>query len=227
MSNPIIDLCNLYDLTHDEVLLMLRESVGDALGYTVISDAEINGKIVFYAEKDGDVQKIIRYSPLLEKRIKKSLEQKIDSLHMRKLKNENIEIIKGRILERSRQGLILTTSTGKAIAPYQLLIKEEEPFYQIGSTLDFHIHKISPSSLILDRRSKSLTVHTLKRLLPKGFVLYDINRKYGKRLKVYSKFLPKKEDLERIRMAFVEHIDFVMYDSADIEKILQNKEIIL
>ncbi|MFA6396288.1 MAG: hypothetical protein WCW84_10020, partial [Sulfurimonas sp.] len=130
----------------------------------------------------------------------------------------------GTILEKNKKGLVVSTTTGRALAPHQLLIKEEEPFYQIGSSLDFHIHKISPTGLVLDRKSKSLTIHTLKRLLPKGFVLYDINRKFGKRLKVYSRTLPEKMDLERIRMAFSEHIDFVMYDSIDIENILKNNK---
>ncbi|MFA6395614.1 MAG: hypothetical protein WCW84_06570, partial [Sulfurimonas sp.] len=76
MSEPIVELCNLYDLEQDEALRMLRESVGEALGYEVTSDSEINGRIVFYATKNDSVQKIIRYSPLLEKRVRKLIEQK-------------------------------------------------------------------------------------------------------------------------------------------------------
>lgn len=214
----INELCELYDLSSDEAMKLLRESIGEALNYNVTSDAEIDGKIVFYApKKEG--QKIIRYSPLLEKRVRKILSEKIDKLRALHLKTDHVDILAGTITDIGHNGLKVTTKVGKAIVPSQMLIKEEKQFYQIGATLNFHIRKITPKGIILDRRSKILLLHTLKHLLPKNFVLYDINRKFGKRIKVYSKILPSKEDLERIRMAFVEHIDFVMYDRANIEDI--------
>lgn len=226
MSDPVLELCSLYDLAHEDALRILRESIGEALGYSVTSDAEIDGKIVFYAPKGDGVKKIIRYSPLLEKRVRKLITEKIDYLRMQVLKNQGIKIINGTILERNKRGITLSTKTGKAFAPQQMLIKEEEPFYQVGTNLDFHIRKITPRGLVLDRRSDVLLTHTLKKLLPKGFILYQVNRKFGKRIKVYSRALPDKADLERIRMAFVEHIDFVMYDSAQLENII-NKGMIL
>lgn len=221
MSDPIKDLCELYDLTHEEALSILRQSIGDALGYTVASDVEVGNRIYFYANRADGSRKTIRLSPLLERRTRQHLERNIDLLRMKKLRHNGIEIINATIIERSKKGLVLSSKTGKAFAPSHLLIKEEEPFYKVGTTLDFHIKKITDNGLILDRRSKNLLIHTLKRLLPKGFVLYDINRCFGKRINVYSNVLPEKIDLERIRASFVENINFVLYDRANIQNIIQ------
>lgn len=220
-QNPIDEMCSMYDLSHDEALGIMTEAVGDVLGYKVQTDAMIDGRIVFYAMRDNGGQKTVRLSPLMEKRVRKLIEAKIDRLRMKGLKQQGTSIISATILEKNRSGLILSTKTGRAVAPGPLLIKEEEPFYQIGTKLDFHIHKMNDKNLVLGRRSKHLAIHILKQLLPKGIDVYGINRKFGKRLKVYANRLPEKTDLERIRMAFVEHIDFVMYDSADVENILK------
>lgn len=220
MSDPIQDLCELYDLTHEEVLFVLRQSIGYTLGYSVISDVEIGNRIYFYANRADGSRKTIRLSPLLKRRTRQHIERSIDLLRINKLRHNDIKIINATITERNKKGLFLSTKTGKAFAPNHLLIKEEEQFYRVGTTLDFHIKKITNNGLILDRRSKNLLIHTLTRLLPKGFILYDVNRCFGKRIKVYSNVLPEKIDLERISASFVEKIHFVIYDRANIEHII-------
>lgn len=220
MSDPIKDLCELYDLSHEEALMILRQSIGDALGYTVASDVEVGNRIYFYANRADGSRKTIRLSPLLERRTRQHLERNIDLLRMKKLRLNGIDIISATIVDKNKKGMLLSTKTGKAFAPNHLLIKEEEPFYKVGTTLDFHIKKITTNGLMLDRRSKYLMIHTLTRLLPKSFVLYDINRCFGKRINVYSNVLPEKKDLERVRASFVENINFVLYDRANIENII-------
>lgn len=221
-NDPIIELCELYDISHHEAVSALREVVGDVLRYKV-STEEIgnNGRLVFYAPKRGEVQKIIHYSPNIEKRVRKALDKKIDLLKIQKMKNEKNKIIRGTILEKNSRGLIVTTSVGKAIVPNQMLLKHEEIFYKIGIALDFHIHKITTNGLILDRKSKALAIHTLKKLLPSEIEVYGINRKYGKRLRVYSNKIPLKTQLEPLKMAFIENIDFVAYSGLDVEKLLK------
>lgn len=221
-NDPIIELCELYDISHHEAVSALRKVVGDALGYKISTDEMgSNGRLVFYAPKRGEVQKIIHYSPNIEKRVRKALDKKIDLLKIQKMKNEKNRIIRGTILEKNSKGLVVTTSVGRAIVPNQMLLKHEEIFYKDGMALDFHIHKITANGLILDRKSKVLAIHTLKKLLPTGIKVYDINRKYGKRLRVYSNKIPLKAQLKPLRMAFVENIDFVAYDGFDVEKLLE------
>lgn len=210
-DDPISSLSELYDITEAEALEAMRGSIEDILGYQISTDSVTEGdRIVFYGYKDGDPKgKIIRLSPLLRTRIKKSLEKRIESIRLENFRRNNNSIIDAVIQSKNRYGLECSTRFGKALAPWDLLIKNEKHLYTPNTTLDFHINRLKNGKLILDRKSKSLVVHTLKRILPKDFKIHDINRYFGKRLKIYVPETPKKEDLERISMAFSEKIQIV------------------
>lgn len=217
MSDPIHDLAEQYDIHHEDALHILHQAIGEVLGYSIDSDVVIDGRITFLGHRKNGSTKRINLSPLLENRVRSVLEKKIDAVRIDRFKRSGANIIQGVILKSGRKGLVVTTAYGKAFAPKHLLIRSEEEFYKTGTTLDFHVNKITPRGILLDRRSKSLVIHILRKLLPPGFVVYDVRRKFGKLIRVYSRKLPEKPDLERIRSAFVEHIDFVMYDGVQIE----------
>jgi len=217
MLDPITEISTLYGIEQSKAILLMHKAIEEVLGYPVIGDSVTEyGSIVFYANRGSkhDEAKKIRLSPLLQKRTKIILERLLERERLKKQTQiQKHQIIDGVINLVKPSGLEINTRFGKAFAPRNLLIKEEELFYKEGIHLEFHIYKINGNAIILDRLSRHLTINTLKSFLP-DVTIYNVKRKNGKQLKVYASSFPSKEQFELIRMAFVEqHIHFVIYNT--------------
>jgi len=217
MLDPIAEISTLYGIEQSKAILLMHKAIEEVLGYPVIGDSVTeNGSIVFFANRGSkhDEAKKIRLSPLLQKRTKIILERLLERERLKKqTQTQKHQIIDGIINLVKPSGIEINTRFGKAFAPRNLLIKEEESFYKEGIRLEFHIYKLTDTVIILDRLSRYLTINTLKSFLP-DVTIYNVKRKNGKQLKVYASSFPSKEQFELIRMAFVEkHIHFVIYNT--------------
>ena len=192
----IRELAYMHSLPEESVVRAIRDAVSEELKVKVVTAVAGGGRLRFEAYRENGSRKEIRMSKNLCARIERRLQKRLDFERVLMLRPE---FLQGTVSEVLPQGIEVTPRFGPAFAPKRLLVPTERNLYVPGSTLDFHVHKISPAkgAITLSRTSKKLLLHMLEERL--GDIVLDANRKFGRVLKLYL-----KRELEPDERGYVE-----------------------
>lgn len=213
-----------YDVDIYIIVSCLKRAVRDELRLGEVIDNYKNGKLELFEVFSGNFgqQKTRRvkitqkrlsyvrdrlYQYLIEENTKERLTFIKNSLASNK-------VIRGKIVSKNDYGFNIVTKYGKAFAPVNLLNPKEleDEKYKIGIELNFHIYKLgikkNKINMVLDRVSKRLTEYIIKEVLGDGYVIYTMERMFGKRIKIYINKEPSQEEKELLSMILNEKVKF-------------------
>lgn len=202
IDDAFVQYCEEQGLDPMQYISVLREEIGNVLNYKITTDTNIDGRIMFYANRKKGSKKPISFSPLMQKRIKVALQKRTDLERLKNdLKNGDTFVV-GEIQKVGKYGLEISTKYGQALFPFREFLRSEQHLYKIGVRLDFRIKKISKNIVILERKSEKVVIHTINDLLKNEIVVYGIKRMIGRQIKIFANQMPSKFGLEKLRMMY-------------------------
>lgn len=213
-----------YDVDSHSIIGCLKRVIRDEFHLGELLDIYENEKLSLYEEYVGkNNQKKRRRLKITQKKLN-YIRDRLYRCVISESNNERLKNIKsligkekvlvGEIASKNNYGFEIHTKFGKAFAPFGLLnsVELEGGRYQIGTRLNFHIHKIGIKkdrlNIVLDRVSKSLTKHIIKEILGDEYTIYTLQRMFGKRTKIYLNRQPTEEEVELLTMSLNEKIIF-------------------
>lgn len=218
------EVAKQYEVEDYTVISCLKRAVRDELGLGEVLEDYRDGKLNLFEifidqhgkEKTRRVtltQKRLNgvrdrlYACIIEENTKARLEAIKKSL-------PRDRIVRGKMVSNKAWGWQVATRYGKAFAPARLLNPKEvqEGKYKAGAEVDFHVYKLgikkNRMNMVLDRVSQSLTRHIIKEVLGEGYIIYSLQRRFGKHLKLYINKEPSQDEKTLLSMTFNEKIKF-------------------
>jgi hypothetical protein len=205
-NDAFVQYCEEQGLDPLVHLSAIREEIGNVLNKEITTDTDINGRIVFYANRDNGSKKAISFSPLMQKRIKLALQKRTEMERLKNDLNQGDVFLIGTICKIEKYGVKVTTQYGEAIFPFREMIPSEKSLYKVGVKLNFRIKKISKKIPILERKSEKLVIHTIAGLLKDEITVFDVKRMFGRQLKIFANRMPSSFGLEKLRMMYPKEV---------------------